>query len=55
MRGRPVHVVELGGSEMRGIALGIDFQGALRVRDERGETRRVIAGDVTLAKEADPR
>ena len=51
MAGRPVRVVELGAEETRGIAVGIDEDGALRVRREDGTETRVVAGDVTLAKE----
>jgi BirA family biotin operon repressor/biotin-[acetyl-CoA-carboxylase] ligase len=51
MRGQPVRVVQLNGPEIEGTALGIDPDGALRIRPERGEEIRVIAGDVTLAKE----
>jgi len=51
MRGEPVCVLELDGSELRGTTLGIDDDGALRVQLENGDVARVIAGDVTLAKE----
>ena len=51
MAGRPVRVVELGAGEIRGVALGIDASGALRLRREDGSETRVIAGDVTIAKE----
>jgi len=51
MAGRAVRVLELDGEETRGVALGIDPDGALRIRGEDGAERRVIAGDVTLAKE----
>jgi BirA family biotin operon repressor/biotin-[acetyl-CoA-carboxylase] ligase len=51
MRGQPVRVLQLDGSELVGTALGIDPDGALRIRPERGEEIRVIAGDVTLARE----
>jgi BirA family biotin operon repressor/biotin-[acetyl-CoA-carboxylase] ligase len=51
MAGRPVRVAELGGGETRGIALGIDSTGALRVRRDDGTEARVVAGDVTLARE----
>ena len=33
------------------VALGIDAEGALRVRRDDGEEVQVISGDVTLAKE----
>jgi BirA family biotin operon repressor/biotin-[acetyl-CoA-carboxylase] ligase len=51
MAGRRVRVVDVGGEHTEGVALGIDAEGALRLRlDDGGETR-VIAGDVTLAKD----
>jgi len=52
MRGQSVSVFGLDGSELRGIALGIDDDGALRLQLESGDVTRVIAGDVTLAKES---
>jgi len=52
MRGRRVRVLETSGrGDFGGVAVGIDTDGALRVRRDDGETVRVIAGDVTLAKE----
>jgi BirA family biotin operon repressor/biotin-[acetyl-CoA-carboxylase] ligase len=51
MPGQRVRVLQLDGPELEGTALGIDPDGALRIRPERGEEIRVIAGDVTLAKE----
>lgn len=51
MAGRRVRVVELGGEEIAGTALGIDADGALRLQGPDGGETRVIAGDVTLAKE----
>jgi BirA family biotin operon repressor/biotin-[acetyl-CoA-carboxylase] ligase len=65
MRGRRVRVIEQGGGaagqrrsheragrgDVAGVAAGIDTDGALLVRRDDGETVRVIAGDVTLAKE----
>jgi BirA family biotin operon repressor/biotin-[acetyl-CoA-carboxylase] ligase len=50
MRGRPVRVLEMAGSELRGITHGIAEDGALEVEKPNGEIVRVIAGDVTLAK-----
>ncbi|MEE8164466.1 MAG: biotin--[acetyl-CoA-carboxylase] ligase, partial [Myxococcota bacterium] len=52
MRGKRIRVLELDGSELRGNALGIDDDGALLLRLETGDVTRVIAGDVTLAKES---
>jgi BirA family biotin operon repressor/biotin-[acetyl-CoA-carboxylase] ligase len=52
MAGRPVTVAELGGERITGVALGIDDHGALRLESARGEEIRVIAGDVTVAKES---
>jgi BirA family biotin operon repressor/biotin-[acetyl-CoA-carboxylase] ligase len=51
MRGRSVRVVEMNGEEQPGIARGISADGALEIETPSGEIRRVIAGDVTLAKE----
>jgi BirA family biotin operon repressor/biotin-[acetyl-CoA-carboxylase] ligase len=51
MPGRRVRVQELDGSEIAGIALGIDAQGALRVARDDGREVRIVAGDVTIAKE----
>jgi BirA family biotin operon repressor/biotin-[acetyl-CoA-carboxylase] ligase len=51
MTGRRVTVVELGGASQAGEVLGIADDGTLRIRDDRGHERQVIAGDVTLAKE----
>ncbi|MBW2541063.1 MAG: biotin--[acetyl-CoA-carboxylase] ligase [Deltaproteobacteria bacterium] len=52
MRNQSVSVLELDGSEIRGTALGIDDDGALRLRLDTGDVIRVIAGDVTLTKES---
>lgn len=51
MAGRRIRVVELAGTEIEGIARGIDADGALRLGLNDGEETRVIAGDVTIAKE----
>jgi len=51
MPGRRVVVQELDGSRVAGTALGIDADGALRVLRDGGAELRVVAGDVTLAKE----
>jgi BirA family biotin operon repressor/biotin-[acetyl-CoA-carboxylase] ligase len=51
MPGRRVAVQELDGSRVAGTALGIDADGALRVLRDDGVELRVVAGDVTLAKE----
>jgi BirA family biotin operon repressor/biotin-[acetyl-CoA-carboxylase] ligase len=51
MRGRPVRVIQHDGRELSGRALGIDPQGALRLEGPGGEEIRVVAGDVTIAKE----
>jgi BirA family biotin operon repressor/biotin-[acetyl-CoA-carboxylase] ligase len=51
MAGRPVRVIDLAGGETQGVALGIDSEGALRVRRDDGAETRVIAGDVTIEKE----
>ena len=52
MAGKPVRVVETGGGSLVGVALGIDADGALRVRRRDGGIARVVAGDVTLTKES---
>jgi len=51
MRGRPVRVRELDGSERAGTCAGIDEDGALVLADDGGATTRVVAGDVTVVKE----
>ncbi len=51
MKGRTVHVSEPGGAGFSGVVLGVDPDGALRLRTGEGESRRVLAGDVTLARE----
>jgi BirA family biotin operon repressor/biotin-[acetyl-CoA-carboxylase] ligase len=51
MTGRRVEVIELDGARLPGTVLGIADDGTLRLRDDGGRERRVIAGDVTLAKE----
>jgi BirA family biotin operon repressor/biotin-[acetyl-CoA-carboxylase] ligase len=50
MRGRRIRVIQQGGSEQMGKALGIDAHGALRLETPGGEEIRIIAGDVTIAK-----
>jgi BirA family biotin operon repressor/biotin-[acetyl-CoA-carboxylase] ligase len=49
--GRRVRVTDVGGEETEGDALGVDGEGALLVRRDDGQTQRVVAGDVALAKE----
>jgi BirA family biotin operon repressor/biotin-[acetyl-CoA-carboxylase] ligase len=51
MAGRRLRVVDLAGEEIPGVALGIDSNGALLMRRDDGTEIRVIAGDVTIAKE----
>jgi BirA family biotin operon repressor/biotin-[acetyl-CoA-carboxylase] ligase len=51
MRGQQVCARELDGSKITGVALGIDSDGALRIREACGKESRVIAADVTLAEE----
>jgi BirA family biotin operon repressor/biotin-[acetyl-CoA-carboxylase] ligase len=51
MRGRSVRVVEFDGTELGGVVLGIDGDGALLLEDPSGREVRVFAGDVTLARE----
>jgi BirA family biotin operon repressor/biotin-[acetyl-CoA-carboxylase] ligase len=52
MRGRCVSVRDLDGGVRTGTVAGIDADGALRLRPERGPELRVVAGDVTLARES---
>lgn len=52
MPGRRVRVLEPGGSESAGRVRGIDTDGALLLERDDSEVARVVAGDVTLAKEA---
>ena len=51
MRGQEVRVVQQNGEELAGTATGIDAQGALRLATSPGQEVRVVAGDVTIAKE----
>jgi biotin-(acetyl-CoA carboxylase) ligase len=51
MRGRPLTVLELDGTRQRGVAEGVAADGALLLRREDGSLTRVVAGDVTIAKE----
>jgi BirA family biotin operon repressor/biotin-[acetyl-CoA-carboxylase] ligase len=51
MRGRRVRVLEIDGASQEGRVLGIDDGGALLLADDSGATLRVVAGDVTLAKQ----
>jgi len=51
MRGRFVRVMQHDGTQCAGTALGIDGDGALRLRTDAGEERRFVAGDVTIAKD----
>lgn len=54
MAGRPVSVSEPGGGRFDAVALGIDPDGALRVRPRGGAPRRVLAADVTLSRQEVP-
>jgi BirA family biotin operon repressor/biotin-[acetyl-CoA-carboxylase] ligase len=47
MRGRTVRVAEPGGRALEGVALGVDADGALRLRLASGAEQRVLAGDVS--------
>lgn len=54
MRGQRVRVLDAGSpaaAALEGVATGIDADGALLVRRADGATERVVAGDVTIAKE----
>jgi BirA family biotin operon repressor/biotin-[acetyl-CoA-carboxylase] ligase len=52
MAGRRVRAIESEGTEIAGVATGIDADGALILREDSGTLRRVLAADVTLAKDA---
>ena len=51
MRGRRIRVVDTGGMTLDGLALGVDGDGALLLERSDGVRERVVAGDVTIAKE----
>jgi len=51
MPGKQIRVQEMDGTETTGTAVGIDGNGALLIDCEDGHRARVIAGDVTLARE----
>ena len=51
LRGRSVALLE-GGRRHVGVVMGLDDEGALLLRDERGRTTRYRAGEVTLEKSA---
>ena len=51
MPGRRIRIVEMDGSARDAVAVGIDEDGALLVDRDDGTRERVIAGDVTLAKD----
>jgi len=51
MRGRRVTVTQMDGGEQSGTAVGIDTDGALRLKLDGGDECRVVAGDVTIAKD----
>jgi len=49
MTGRRVRVL-FQGEEREGVVVGIDFDGTLLLDDERGDVRRIIAGDASIMK-----
>lgn len=49
LRGKRIGVL-IGDQRVEGIADGIDSSGALRLKDDRGQTHRCLAGDVTIEK-----
>lgn len=49
LRGKPVALLE-GGRRHQGVVSGLDDEGALLLRDERGKVHRFRAGEVTLEK-----
>lgn len=46
--GQEVTISQEAGNALRGIAQAVDSQGALLLRDERGEVHRILAGDVSF-------
>ena len=57
MRGRRIRVLDAirgSGAAIEGTATGIDVDGALLISRDDGTQERVVAGDVTIAKEARP-
>jgi BirA family biotin operon repressor/biotin-[acetyl-CoA-carboxylase] ligase len=52
LRGRGVVLHDASGAAAAGTALGIEADGALLVRLENGDERRVISGDVTVRSQA---
>jgi BirA family biotin operon repressor/biotin-[acetyl-CoA-carboxylase] ligase len=52
MPGKRIRVHELDGSEQSGTARGIAADGSLEIERDDGSLGRVVAGDVTLAKQA---
>jgi BirA family transcriptional regulator, biotin operon repressor / biotin---[acetyl-CoA-carboxylase] ligase len=51
LRGKPVTLLE-GGRRHHGVVNGVDDEGALLLRDERGKVHRFRAGEVTMEKSA---
>jgi len=54
MRGRRIRVLDAvvgGETAIEGTATGIDADGALLVEHDDGSQKRVVAGDVTIAKD----
>jgi biotin-(acetyl-CoA carboxylase) ligase len=49
MAGEPVRIL-FGKEILEGTMAGIDRDGALLLSDERGEVRRILAGDATILK-----
>jgi BirA family biotin operon repressor/biotin-[acetyl-CoA-carboxylase] ligase len=48
--GFPVRIIE-GDKEIRGIALGLDEEGFLLIKDTAGEVHKIVCGDVSLRQE----
>ena len=51
LAGRQVSVAAARGDTTRGLVLGMDMQGALRLQDEQGREQRFWSGDVTIIRE----
>jgi BirA family biotin operon repressor/biotin-[acetyl-CoA-carboxylase] ligase len=49
--GRELEWVTMGGQVVRGLSLGPDQEGQLRIRDAAGQVHEVLSGDIALASE----
>jgi BirA family biotin operon repressor/biotin-[acetyl-CoA-carboxylase] ligase len=53
MSGERIRVADMGGETTEGVALGISSDGALRLGTDDGAEMRLLAGDVTILKDAE--